>query len=93
MKINTVEMADATHPLSEYVQHADTEPTVITVEGKPIAVVVSIEEIDWESFALSRNPQFLAIIERSRKSSKQEKGLTSDEMRACLGLTPSSEDN
>jgi hypothetical protein len=35
---------------------------------------------------LSQNPQFLAILERSRESQKIGKGLTSDEVRACLGL-------
>lgn len=90
MMIHTIEMAEATHPLAEYAQHADTEPTVVTVAGKPIAVVVSVEEIEWESLSLSRNPQFLAIIERSRTS--PGKGLTSKEMRASLGLTPSNHD-
>lgn len=35
---------------------------------------------------LSENPQFMAIIERSRERLKKEGGMTMDEVRAKLGL-------
>jgi hypothetical protein len=59
---------------------------VVTREGKPIAVVVSIEDVDLESVSLSTNSQFLAIIERSRASHKPGTGMSSDEVRTRLGL-------
>lgn len=84
--IQTVEITEAIHPLAEYARHAYIEPTLITIDGKPAAIVISVEDIDWESVLLSHNPQFSAIIERSRKSQNTGRGLSSDEMRASLGL-------
>ncbi len=86
MSVHTIEITEADHPLSEYVQDVETDPTVVTREGKPIAVVVSIEDVDLESLSLSTNPQFLAIIERSRASHKPGTGMSSDEVRRHLGL-------
>ncbi len=50
MSVHTIEITEANHPLSEYVQDVETEPTVVTRAGKPIAVVVSIEPMftSWE---------------------------------------------
>lgn len=86
MSIQTIDITEANHPLSEYIQHVDTEPTVVMKEGKPIAVVVSIEDVDMESVSLSTNPDFLAIIERSRASHKPGTGMSSAEVRKHLGL-------
>lgn len=41
---------------------------------------------DLESLPLSTNRDFLAIIERSRSRLKKEGGISSGEMRRCLGL-------
>ena len=50
-------------------------------------MVVSIEDVDMESVSLSTNLEFLAIIERSRASHTPGTGMTSDEVRKCVGLT------
>jgi hypothetical protein len=84
--IQTIEIAEAIHPLSEYARHADIEPILITVDGKPTVMVIAVEGIDLESVSLSHSPEFLAIIERSRKSQNTGKGFSSDEMRAFLGV-------
>jgi hypothetical protein len=86
MSVHTIDITEATHPLSEYIQDVGTEPTVVTREGKAIAVVVSIEDVDMESLSLSINPDFLAIIERSRVSHKPGTGMSSDEVRKHLGV-------
>jgi hypothetical protein len=39
-----------------------------------------------KTISLSTNPQFIAIIERSRARQKAEGGISSDEMRRRLGL-------
>jgi antitoxin (DNA-binding transcriptional repressor) of toxin-antitoxin stability system len=88
MNIQTIEITKAIRPLAEYVHQVNDHITIVTVDGNPIAAVVAMDEKDWdwESWSLSQNPQFLAILERSRESQKIGKGLTSDEVRACLGL-------
>ncbi|GFP20502.1 hypothetical protein HKBW3S03_02005, partial [Candidatus Hakubella thermalkaliphila] len=41
---------------------------------------------DMETVSLSTNPQFLALIERSRARQQAEGGISSEEMRRRLGL-------
>jgi PHD/YefM family antitoxin component YafN of YafNO toxin-antitoxin module len=87
MTLRTIDITEATQPLAEYAQQAGTGPLVVTANGKPIAIVLSIENTETETIALSENPQFLAIIERSRERHKREGGLTSDQVREHLGLS------
>jgi len=87
MSLRTIDITEATQPLAEYAQRANTGPLVVTANGKPIAVVLPIENADSETISLSENPQFLAIIERSRERQKREGGLTSDQVRRRLGLS------
>jgi hypothetical protein len=48
--------------------------------------VIAIENVDLETISLSTNPQFLALIERSRARQESEGGISSDEMRRRLRL-------
>ncbi|MCC5622435.1 hypothetical protein LC574_14355 [Nostoc sp. CHAB 5715] len=44
----------------------------MTRNGQPIAALFSVEDIDLETLSLSINPKFISIIEKSRKSQKEE---------------------
>jgi antitoxin (DNA-binding transcriptional repressor) of toxin-antitoxin stability system len=76
-----VESADATGTLAEYAAKIQSGPVVVTQQGRPIAVLVPIQNADLETVTLSMNPQFMDIIERSRARSRDEGGISSDEMR------------
>ena len=86
--MKTVELGKATASLAEYARRARREPVVLTVGGKPVAVLVVIKNADLETAALSTDPKFVALIERSRARLKAEGGLSSDEMRRRLGAKP-----
>ena len=45
-----------------------------------------MKHADLEDVALSTNPKFIALIERSRARQKAEGSISSDEMRRRLGL-------
>lgn len=81
-----IEMNKATASLSKYAREVSKEPVILTDKGKPVAALVHIENADLETVALSTNPKFLALIERSRARQKSEGGISSDEMRHRLGL-------
>jgi len=81
-----LEMAKATAPLAEYARDVRKEPVVLTIKGKPVAALVSIENTDLETATLSTHPQFLALIERSRARQKAEGGISGVEIRRRLGL-------
>lgn len=61
--------------------------------GQPIAEVVAMPNTDAETAALSQNPQFLAIMERSRIRCAQEGGISSADMRSLFGLAPKQDDS
>lgn len=84
--MKTLEMAQATAPLAEYAQDVSREPVILTVRGKPIAALVSVENADLETITLSIHPQFIALIERSRARQRAEGGISSEEMRRRLGV-------
>ena len=81
-----IEMAKATESLANYAQKVRKQPVILTVKGKPVAALVSIENADSETVALSTNSKFLALIERSRTRQKTEGGISSEEMRQRLRL-------
>lgn len=82
--MKTVEVSKATLPLSDYAKEVKKEPVIITKEGRPVAVLVSIPNADIEMVPLSNNPKFIALIERSRASQKSEGGISPEEMRRRL---------
>ena len=84
--MKTLEMTDAVAPLAEYAQNVAKEPVILTIDGKPVAALVALENTDIETATLSTNSQFLALIERSRTRQQAEGGLTSEELRRRLGL-------
>jgi antitoxin (DNA-binding transcriptional repressor) of toxin-antitoxin stability system len=82
--MRTVEIAKATLPLADYTKDVKKEPVVVTFRGKPIAALVGIKNADMETVSLSNNPQFLALIERSRARQKARGGISTEEMRRRL---------
>ena len=84
--MKTIEIENATGPLSEYAREALEHPVVITENGTPMAAVVPIEDVDMESVSLSNNPKFLAILERSRARYREEGGIPLEEIRKRFGI-------
>ena len=85
MKI--VEIAEANATLAEYTSGLSEEPVIITSNGQPIAALVTLENVDLETVALSSNPKFIELIERARARRRAEGGISSTEMRHRLGLS------
>ena len=85
--VKRIELDEATAPLAEYARDAGSEALVLTVNGKPVAALVPIENADLETVTLSTHPWFLALIERSRARQNAEGGISPEEMRRRLGLS------
>jgi prevent-host-death family protein len=91
MTTRTVELAQATQPLAEYAQQVDEGAIIVTSNGRPIAAVVALTNTDAETIVLSQNPQFLAIIERSRTRHAREGGISNADMRQRFTDPPTHE--
>lgn len=79
-------LADVKARLSAYLDECGTEgPIVITRNGKPAAVLlVPHDDEDLERLLLGRSPRFQAMLDRSRQSIKQGRGLSEKDFWAAV---------
>jgi prevent-host-death family protein len=74
-------LADVKARLSAYLDECGVEgPVVITRNGKAAAVLlVPLDDDDLECLMLGRSPRFQALLDRSRQSIKDGKGVSEKE--------------
>jgi prevent-host-death family protein len=74
-------VADVKARLSAYLDECGTEgPIIITRNGKAVAVLlVPYDDEDLERLMLGRSPRFQALLNRSRQSIEEGKGLSDDD--------------
>ncbi len=87
MSLRVIDIEEAVEPLADYIDQADEGLVVVTEAGRPVAVVMAVENVDLETISLSTNPEFIAIIEQSRDRAKAEGTVSLDEVKRRLGLT------
>ena len=85
MKI--IEKNRATQSLAEYAAELESGPVIVTRRGRPIAALIALENIDLETVKVSTNPEFIALIERSRAQTAAGQGISSEEMRRRLRVS------
>jgi len=83
--VKTIDVKYAQESLASCAQHL-AEAVVVTKRGKPLVAVVPIAEEDLESLSLATNPDFLALLARSRARYKAEGGIPHAEICRRLGL-------
>jgi antitoxin (DNA-binding transcriptional repressor) of toxin-antitoxin stability system len=79
--VRRIALAKATASLAEHVNGLEREPLVVTVKGKPVAALVPLDGLDWEALSLGTNPDFLDLIEQSRRLRAKHAGVTTAELR------------
>ncbi len=89
--MRNVDVTEATAALADYAKALHDETLVITENGKPLAALMPVGDADAETVSLSTNPEFLALIERSRASLRESGGISSEEVRRQLGLSESAD--
>ena len=74
-------LADVKAHLSAYIEELpERGPVVITRNGKTTAVLIAPEDDeDLERLLLARSPQFRALLNKSRRSIREGKGLARDD--------------
>ena len=84
--MKTIDIGEASDTLTEYLKQARTEPVVFTDKGTPTAVILTLANADLETVALSTNPEFIALIERSRASQGGGRDLCRRDAPACSAI-------
>jgi prevent-host-death family protein len=78
MKIASI--AELKARLSAYVKASETGPVIVTRNGKPVAVLLTVsDEEELERLALAYSPRFRSIIEGARQQIREGKGIPHDE--------------
>jgi hypothetical protein len=83
-----VELEETNLTVPDLAKLAKKGPVILTRKGKPLAAVKDLSGSDWESISLANNPRFLALIEESRRSYREQGGIGLDELRRELNLKP-----
>lgn len=86
--MKTIKLSQASRPLAEYARELNRDITVLTDNGKPVAAIVPLQDVDRESLALSGHPEFLALIARSRAELAAGRSLSLEEMRKAVTPPP-----
>ena len=79
--MKTMELAEASRPLSEYAGDLGDEPLVLVADSRPVAALVSLTDVDRESLALSSHPGFLKIIKTAREEAASGAVVSLEEMK------------
>jgi PHD/YefM family antitoxin component YafN of YafNO toxin-antitoxin module len=79
--MKTINLSDATAPLAEYVKQMEGEPITIMHKGVALAVLAPAGNDDYESVQMSTNPEFIALLEKSRKSIREGRSFSGEEAR------------
>ena len=78
MKIAPV--ADVKAHFSAYLRESETGPIVVTRSGRPVAVLLSIEDEDeLERLILAYSAQFRKILDVARQEIREGKGIPHEE--------------
>ena len=85
-----VPLYEVKNDLSRYLRLAEKEDVIITRHGVPAGILIGFADADeWWEDALLRHPQFQQRIAQARKSAREGKGITIEQLRAELALDAS----
>jgi hypothetical protein len=84
--VNIVPLEKTSLTVPELPELVKDGPLIFTRNGQPLLAVKDVSGSDWESVALASNPRFMALIEESRRSNREEGGVGLDRVRQSLGI-------
>ncbi len=87
-----LDLTQATDSLATYIQKLEEDKLVVMEDGQPVAILMLVTEDELEDISLSKNPEFLAILEQSRTSLREKGGTSLEQVKHRLGLTYFSEE-
>ena len=73
-------LAEVKARFSAYIEACKTSPVVVTKNGRPAAVLVSVtDQDDLDSILLACSPRFQKLLERSNRQIEKTGGIPHDE--------------
>jgi len=75
--VKIASVADVKSRFSAYLKVSKEGPVIVTRNGKPVAVLISMEDEDeLERVILAYSPRFQNILQKSKKEIQQSCGIT-----------------
>jgi len=68
--MKVINIRDLQKKLKETVEAAQQQGVVVTRHGKPAAVLLGVEGLDWERVMLQLDPDFWEMIEARRRDGR-----------------------
>ncbi len=85
-------LAEVKDRLSAYIDESRESPIVVTRNGRPVAMLIGIEdEDDLDSLLLVHNPRFLQLLEEARQRVRISGGVPLAEFRQRLEVEATQE--
>jgi antitoxin (DNA-binding transcriptional repressor) of toxin-antitoxin stability system len=84
--LKAIDVRDAAEGLNVHVSRLKGQPLVVTDGGTPVAVLIPVEGMDLEDLSLGTDPDFLDLLEQSRRRAREGGTISSEEMRRRLGI-------
>lgn len=78
--LRNVEKAEASARLVDYVEEARTGPIVVTIRGRPVAFLATVQGSDLEDLSIGTDPGFLEVLRRSRENHRTRGGASIEDM-------------
>lgn len=79
-------LAEVKDRFSAYIDESHESPIIVTRNGRPVAMIIAIEdEDDLDSLLLVHDQRFLRLLEEARQRVRTTGGLSIEEMRQQVG--------
>lgn len=79
-------LAEVKDRFSAYIDESHESPIIVTRNGRPVAMIIAIEdEDDLDSLLLVHDQRFLRLLEEARQRVRATGGLSLAEMRQQVG--------
>jgi prevent-host-death family protein len=86
--MKVVTLTEVKDRFSAYIEESRESPVVVTRNGRPVAMIVAIEDADdLDAMLLAHNPRFVQILEEARQRVKVSGGISLAEMRRRLAAS------
>jgi prevent-host-death family protein len=82
-KVGVRELKNKTSEILRAVREEGAE-YIITYQGRPMAVLLPLDEEELEDYVLSHHPHFVELRERARQAVRKGEYVTSEELNSLL---------
>jgi len=86
--MKTMHLEDCDTVIQKFIESlGKAEMVILFRNGQPQYALGEIDDFEWETLSLSRNPTFMAYLEQARQRGKREGTISLEEVRERLEIS------